>query len=425
VFRVSILVLHEKQDAFAMALDSLRSHRLRSLLTVLGIVIGIATVTVISSIIHGLNARVAAQMEGVGSKLIYVYHTEWATLGRVSPDLLNRKKLTQEDAIAIRASCSSIEAVCPLIRIFLPQFGEGTMDIEYRGEVAKNVIVQGVGQDFEAVFDVPIDDGRALADFEHRRRSMVCVVGHDTASMLFPSLDPIGKEIAVAQHQFTVVGVLGKQKDTLNGGANPDDNLINVPLETFRQLYPDRQDYLLAVKAKDQAQVSSAIEEIRDLLRRRRKVRSNQDDDFEIFTQDVLVESWRRISTAIATAMFIISSIGLLVGGVGVMNIMLVSVTERTREIGVRRAVGASRRHIWGQFLLEAVVLTASGGGLGIVIGSAIALLLGLLAGIPALLSVFWMMTAFSLSVGIGLVSGLYPAYRAARLNPLEALRCE
>jgi putative ABC transport system permease protein len=422
---MAVTIWQQTREAIALALDSLRSHRLRSLLTILGIVIGIATVIAISSIIHGLNSRIAAQLEDVGSKRIYVYHIDWSRPGRVPPDVLNRKKLTHEDATAIRAACSSVKSVCPIIRIFLPQFGEGTTDVKYEGELARNVIIQGVGDDFESVFDVPIKDGRALAEFEHQRRSMVCVIGQDTAATLFPHSDPIGKKVTFEQHEFIIVGVLEKQKDTLSGGANPEDNLINIPLETFRKLFPEREDYMLGVKAKDQTRIASAIEEMRELLRRRRKVRSDQEDNFAIFTQDLLVESWQRISGAIVVAMFIISSIGLLVGGVGVMNIMLVSVTERTQEIGVRRAVGARRSHLMRQFLLEAIVLTAAGGVLGIAIGSGVALVLGLLAKIPALLSLFWIVTAFSLSVVVGLVFGLYPAYRAARVNPLEALRYE
>jgi putative ABC transport system permease protein len=395
------------------------------MLTILGIVIGIGTVMVISSVIHGLNARIAAQLEDAGSKLVYVYHMEWAAVGRVSPEVLNRKKLTLQDASAIAASCSSVSAVCPIIRIFLPQFGEGTIDVRYGGETARNVIVQGIGEDFQVVFDVPIKDGRDFAVFEHQRRLMVCIVGHDTAEMLFAHSDPIGKTITFEQHQFTVVGVLEKQKDTLTGGANPEDNLVNVPIETFRKLFPEKEDYLLAAKARDQSRLSTAIEEIRELLRRRRKLRAGQEDDFAVFTQDLLVESWRRISGAIVIALLVISSIGLLVGGIGVMNIMLVSVTERTQEIGLRRAVGARRSDLLGQFLIEAVVLSGGGGVLGILIGSGIALLVGILATIPALLSFFWVTIAFTLSVVVGLVFGLYPAYRAARLNPIDALRYE
>jgi putative ABC transport system permease protein len=395
------------------------------MLTILGIVVGITTVIVISSVVHGLNTRVAAQFEEVGSRLIYVYHLEWAALGRVSSDVLNRKKLTQQDAIAIRTYCPSIKAVCPIIRIFQPQFGEGTMDIKYGGEVARNAIIQGVGEDFETVFSVPIKDGRALAYLEHQHRSLVCVLGYDTANKLFVHSDPLGKKVTLGQHEFTVVGILEKQKDTMSGGANPEDNLVNIPLGTFRKLFPEREDYRLAAQAAGQAQMSSAIEEVRELLRRRRKVRASQDDDFAIFTQDLLVESWRRISRAIVVGMFAISSIGLLVGGVGVMNVMLVSVSERTREIGIRRALGARRRDLMGQFLFEAVTLTGMGGVLGILTGSGIALLVGILARIPALLSFYWIVAALVLSIGVGLVFGIYPAYRAARLNPTDALRCE
>jgi len=416
----------EAREAAALALSALRTHRLRSALTILGIVVGITTVIVISSIIAGLNRRVTEQIESVGSNLIYVFHFNWATLGRIPPEVLNRKRLTYEDAEAIRRQCPSVRAVSPVVRIFMPQFGEGSLEVRSATERAKNVIVQGIGENWEQVFELAIRDGRVLTEMDLERRANVCLLGFDTARTLFPLSDPIGKKVLVGGHPFTVVGVVQKQKDTLTGGANPEDNLVNLPLGAFRKLYPEQKDYLLVAKAHAQPLMAAAIEEIREVLRRRRKVPADKPDNFAIFTQDTFVEFWHKISGSIFIAMFIISSVGLLVGGVGVMNVMLVSVTERTREIGIRKAIGARRRDIMWQFLLEAMVLTGAGGVIGVLIGLGIDLLINLLVPkLPAIISGFWVMAGLLMAVTVGLGFGIYPAYRAARLNPIEALRYE
>ena len=224
---------------------------------------------------------------------------------------------------------------------------------------------------------------------------------------------------------FTVIGTVEKRKQGVSGGANPEDNIAFMPVTTLRKLYPQKKDYVIFAKAADPANVGEAVEEIRDLLRRKRRLASSKPDDFALFTSDYFLDLWNKISGLIFILMFVIASIGLLVGGIGVMNIMLVSVTERTREIGVRKAIGAKRGNILAQFLIEAVTLSAVGGVIGVLVGSALTLLLRYGLTVPATLSFFWIITALVMCAMIGIVFGVYPAWKAARLDPVEALRYE
>ena len=252
-------------------------------------------------------------------------------------------------------------------------------------------------------------------------------MGHDTAETIFPAnVDPIEKTVEIEGQPFRVIGVLEKRKDALQGGANPNDNVAEMPVGTFWRLHPEQKDFMFAVKTFSQDDMPRAIQQIETLLRIRRGVPPNKDNDFAISTQDTFTDLWAQISGGIFTVMLAISSIALIVGGVGVMNIMLVSVTERTREIGVRKAIGATQRNILTQFLFEAMVLTAVGGILGIVAGGAIAVLIRTIVPfLPASVSMFWVAVGFGTAVGTGLIFGLYPAYRAAILSPIEALRYE
>jgi putative ABC transport system permease protein len=224
---------------------------------------------------------------------------------------------------------------------------------------------------------------------------------------------------------FTVIGAFEKRRQGISGGANPEDNIAIMPVTTLRKLYPNQKDYVLFVKAKDPSVVAEAVEETRDVLRRKRRLTNEKPDDFALFTSDYFLDLWNKISGLIFILMFAVASVGLLVGGIGVMNIMLVSVTERTREIGVRKAIGAKRNNILVQFLIEAVTLSAVGGVIGVVFGSAISLLLKYGIHMPAVLSFFWIATALIMCALIGIVFGVYPAWKAARLDPVEALRYE
>jgi putative ABC transport system permease protein len=265
--------------------------------------------------------------------------------------------------------------------------------------------------------------GRVFTQTDMDRAADVTVLGHDVTEELFGNVDPIGKEVVIAGRTFTVIGVFEKQKTAFGGGKNPADSYAYFPIPTFRKLHPEILDYWISAKFDDQKNKALVTDEIRELLRRRRKVRNEQPDNFAIFSSDSITKLWNQITGSLFLLMFGLSAVGLMVGGVGVMNIMLVSVTERTREIGVRKAIGATKQTILLQFTLEAIVLCAVGGVIGILMGSAIALVLKFW--IPSQVSLLWVLAAFLCSCGIGLVFGIYPAWKAANLNPIEALRYE
>ncbi len=413
-------------EAIRLALDSLRRHSLRSFLTVLGVVIGVATVIGMSSIIAGLNGSIVSQLEDIGSNLIFVSRFPPTVGGRLPPEVVNRKRLNLDDAKAI-SELPNVRAVAPVLRYFSPAADASSYTVRYRDRSAKNTIMEGVVPQQETVMNLRLAAGRWITEADHRRRANVVVLGYDTAETIFPvSVDPIGKEVELAGNVFTVIGVLEKRRDSLNPGANPNDNVAEMPVGTFWRLHPEQKDFWFAIKPVSQETMSGVIDNIEQILRRRRGVPLNKDSDFAIFTQNTFTDLWNQISRGIFTVMLGISSIALLVSGVGVMNIMLVSVTERTREIGIRKATGATRRDILIQFLFEAMTLTAVGGVLGIVAGASLtALIRQLVPFLPAAVSLFWVTLGFVTSVTVGLIFGLYPAYRAASLDPIEALRYE
>jgi putative ABC transport system permease protein len=296
---------------------------------------------------------------------------------------------------------------------------------EYR---AKNVIIQGNPPGIDRIFSIILEKGRWFNEVDMERRSNVVVLGYETAQTLFPepNADPVGKEVLIEGKVFSVIGVAERQKQALGGGSNPEDNIAILPLSTLRKMYPQQKDYVIFIRAKTPQLVPAVVDSARDLLRRKRRLPSDKPDDFAIFTADAFIDLWKQISTGIFLLLVVVAGVTLLVGGVGVMNIMLVSVTERTREIGIRKAIGAKRRNILQQFLLEAMTLTCIGGFLGILFGSAIGLAVRSLApSLPATVSAFWVMTGILVSASIGLVFGMYPAWKAARLDPVEALRYE
>jgi putative ABC transport system permease protein len=413
-------------EILLLALDSLRSNKLRSFLTILGVVIGVATVIGMSSIISGLNGNISSQIQDLGSNLVFIQRIPPTIGGRVPPELINRKKLTLEDANAI-AELPLVEAISPVLQYLNFNASSSSFAVRYRDHTAKNTIFIGATPEVATVLNLHIALGRWINEADHRHNASVVVLGHDTAETIFPAnVDPIDKEVEIEGQPFRVIGVLEKRKDVLQGGSNPNDNVAEMPVGTFWRLHPEQKDFMFAVKVVSQEDMPRAIAQIEGLLRVRRGVPPNKDDDFAISTQDTFTDLWNQISSGVFTVMLAISSIALIVGGVGVMNIMLVSVTERTREIGIRKAIGATQRNILMQFLFEAMVLTAAGGILGIGAGALIAALIRTLAPfLPAAVSAFWVGVGFSVSVGTGLIFGLYPAYRASVLSPIEALRYE
>jgi len=407
-----------------MALDTLRANKLRSGLTILGIVIGVTTVITISSVINGLNNRVSDWVSSLGSNVFWVFHIPVIGV-RPTMEQLARKKLTVDDVMALR-TLPHVVAADGGYQHVKAQFRVGDVAVKYNGKKVAGTILQGSTAEVSEVSDFTLLEGRMFTDEEDQRAAHVIVLGHDTWEELFGADPAVGKEVTVESSNYTVIGVLDKRKQPFGGGKNPNDNAAFFPLGTFHNLHPEDKDMWVSVKYDDPKNKALVDEEIRELLRIRRKVKVQADDDFEIFGPDSLSKLWGQLTGGLVAFMIAVSSVGLMVGGVGVMNIMLVSVTERTREIGVRKAIGATKRTILTQFTMEAVTLCAVGGIFGVAVGAVITWIVYFLPiGLPATLSTMWVCIGFGVSCAIGLLFGIYPAWKAANLDPIEALRYE
>jgi putative ABC transport system permease protein len=400
-------------EAVGMGFEGIRAYKMRAFLTILGVVMGIMTVTGMSSIVAGLNASMARQIATLGSSTIFI--RPQAPGENIDDDEWRRRKGLTIDEVELIAAKPAIKAIAPLQ--FIP-----IENVKYGTERAREAQVLGTNQAYEEVHDSYVEKGRFLSGADVDRGSSVVVVGSDIADALFPFVDPIGKEVSLDGKRVTVIGVLQRKGRFLFRSM---DNIVLVPVNSI-QKQDRRFNFMMAdVKPVNPGEINNAIDQTREAMRRYRKLKYLQKDNFGIFGQDTLTDLYRQITGGIYMVMIAISSIGLIVGGVGVMNIMLVSVTERTREIGVRKALGATRRDILWQFLTEAMTLTGAGGIIGILIGGIAAFLINTFSPFPAVIQPTWVIVAFATAMAVGLTFGLWPAAKAARLDPIEALRYE
>lgn len=416
-----ILTAIEIKDAVLMALASLRANKLRSGLTILGVLIGVASVIGLASIINGLNGAMEEEIETLGATTIIEIRrlppmTDWDDMTEAQR---NRPDMTAGEAQAIKDNCPSVDGVAPMNHYWAP----GGNVVKYQNRKATRVEYIGTWPDYVRVKDKNVAEGRFLSPIDENTRAQVCVVGYDIANTLFEGRSAVGREVRINGNRFTVVGVFEEVES--NFGSSFENNLVAVPLSTFEKIHPWEEALSLAARAESVEKLDAAIEEITSVLRVYRNVPFNEENNFELSTQEVYKERINNITKYIYIAMLVITSVGLLVGGIGVMNIMLVSVTERTREIGVRKAIGAKRSNITLQFLTEATTLTGAGGIIGIICGVALGVGVNMIAGFPITISIFWVVVGFVVAVSVGLVSGMYPAMKAARLDPIEALRYE
>ncbi len=415
-----ILTPIEIKDAILMALESLRGSKFRSALTMLGVMIGVSSVIGLASIINGLDGAFNEEIDSMGSNTIAVtrfeFNTNWDDL---SEEERNRPWITSEEAIAIKENCPHVSAVSPENLYY----ERGGNTVKYKNRKASRPRIKGCWPEFLKVNNAAVGFGRFISDLDVQYRRFTCVLGADIADVLFEGEHPLSKEIRVNNIRYEVVGIMEKKESNFD-----DDNYNNtvlIPLSTKDKLYPWDKALWLMVQSDSYENIEVAKQEIIGVLRIVRNVPFNKPNNFALSTQENLKDFVGDITKYIYIAMIVITSVGLLVGGIGVMNVMLVSVTERTREIGVRKAIGAKRSNIILQFLTEAMTLSAAGGLIGIVAGILLGVIVNSLLGFPLSLPTFWIILGFVVSVSVGLISGIYPAYKAALLDPIEALHYE
>jgi putative ABC transport system permease protein len=413
------MTFDDLKESTKMAIETVRANKLRSGLTILGVTIGVVTVMFMVSIIQGLNKSFAQQLESLGSNTIFIAKFE-PSFGRPpSQEERMRKPLEPEDADALRRESPSLIGVSPIQRKLAEI-------VRYQEKQTDTPILFGATPYYEFTHSQYIGYGRFLTDFDVDGRANIAVLGRDVKTALFPEEDPIGKEIKIGGYPFTVVGVMG---DLGQFFGQSRDNSVFIPITTFRKFWREEDFpeiiFAIVVRPRDRAAVPSAIDEITDVLRRRRQVKPGEKNNFGVSSQDSLLDIYNQLTGATYLVLTAVSAVALMIGGIGVMNIMLVSVTERTKEIGIRKAVGATRLSILTQFLIEAVVLTGIGGIIGLIIGEIASILMNTYSPLPAFVPWWAIVVGIGVSAAVGIVFGLYPAWKAARLDPIDALRYE
>ena len=411
-----------RSETFVMALDNVRAHKFRSFLTVLGIVIGVTTVIAIASILTGLRTNIIQFVEEYGTNNIYAFHLSTGiSLGAHDRTERTRKPLRPEDGEAIKQLAPAVEDVAN------DGFIEWNFDktLTYGGQTYKQGNLEGVSANYAAITNELMAEGRFISELDDQHRREVMVIGNGAAEALFPGgAQAVGKAVMMGGKPYDIIGVLDKRKGSLLG-ENESDNAVLIPFRTLRKVSP-RSEWMMLIVRAHSGQLTQALDQVEDILRRQRGVKYEDKNNFDLQTADRFIEQFDSITAMVGLVAIALSSVGLLVGGIGVMNIMLVSVTERTAEIGVRKAIGARRRDITNQFLFEAMTLTFLGGVLGVLLAVVVSQIIILIfPSLPASIPIWAVVAGLVVSAGIGLIFGVWPARKAARLDPIEALRYE
>jgi putative ABC transport system permease protein len=426
-------------EIVVMAFDTLRTSKMRSALTVLGIVIGITSIVGMTSLIRGFDESLRNSIKELGPNTILVQKFSGLTIlsGKSFQEVIHRPNITIEDARAVASQCPSVA----LVDVWLGIYGNNQLRVFYGHEKTKRLVVLGATENFAQINFAKIVLGRTFLPGEVDHRRPVVMLGQTAYQSLFNKIDPIGKQVRLGTNQFTVIGVMGPRPSM--GGLNSQaDDFVVIPYTTHEKFYGAVQkgsakssgtnitpamfrSAMIAVVPRDDAGREKAMAEVEAVMRIRHNLKLDEPNDFDLATQDAALKVWDQVSSATFLALVVISSIALMVGGIGVMAIMMISVTERTREIGVRKALGARRREILWQFLVEAVFLCSAGGLLGIVLGSSIGLIVHAVSGFPISLPWWSFALGIGFSASVGIFFGLFPAFKASRLDPIEALRYE
>jgi len=408
-------------EIIVMGIKSIFANKMRSALTTLGIFIGVTTIISMISVIEGMNKSFEEQLQSMGSSIIFVSKFEpGVNMGRMPAEMRNREDLKFDDAKAVD-NLPSIKAASP-ITSYWPN-----VKISYRNNTLRQsgTSIVGVSHRFLMVWNIGFSSGRFFTEGEENSGAKVCIIGFDVAESLFPNIYPIGKKILVGNRKYTVIGVFEEEEKSKIFGESGFSNDIVIPYSTLMRYYPYRKNIQITAYPKNPEYLEKAEQDIIEIMRIRRKVKPNEENNFSVFTQETIGQLYNQITGAAFMVMILIAGISLLVGGIGVMNIMIVTVKERTREIGIRKALGAKRKHILWQFLVESISLTFTGGGVGLFVGWLISFIINKATPLPATITTLAVVAGLSMAIFTGLFFGIFPAMKAAKLNPIEALRYE
>jgi putative ABC transport system permease protein len=415
---------HELTENLLVAFDTLRTRKIRSGLTILGIVIGVTSVIAVAAIIDGLNGFIQSRISTFGSRSFFVTRIPpgFRGLAPLPQKIRIRRYLEPSDARYLKENVDGLDVAAAFANRI--DIGNQKDSISYGGQQVQSLILRGAQPDYAAAIALfTVAEGRFISPFDEEHARNVAVIGNAIADSLFPHLDPIGKQARLNGQLYEIIGVF--EKDAGLFGGIGVDQFVCVPMSNFHKHYPDVRETFLIFTVRNDADLDTVRDRVIEAMRRRRHVPHNAENDFEVADPNFFIDLWNQLTGAMALLTGVIGSIGLLVGGIGVMNIMLISVTERTGEIGVRKAIGARKSDIRAQFLMEAVMLSGIGGVLGVLTGAAISMAARALVSIPASVSPFWVAMGVAISVGVGLFFGYYPANRAANLDPIVCLRYE